>query len=106
MAIPAPVLDNKAMVAKVTTLDGDKATDTTVAKTPDSDSYVEAVVDGEQIEVGDGVKTKASYFSVNGGTTARNIIDIAIGDTYHWNGSVVTYELDTNDRIDFNYIAT
>lgn len=105
MAIPAPVKDNKAMVASVTTGDGDQATVTTVVSTPDSDSYVEVLVGGIMVEVGDAVKTKDCYFSNDGGTTAKAIEDIASGDTLHWNGSVAGYELSADMEIDFNYIA-
>ena len=105
MAIPAPVKDNKAMVASVTVADEDLATVTVVALTPDSDSYVEVLVGGIMVEVGDGVKTKDCYFSNDGGTTARSIADIASGDTLRWNGSVAGYELKASMEIDFNYIV-
>lgn len=105
MAIPAPRKENKAMVANTTTADGQLATNTTVALTPESDSYVEVVVGGLQVEVGDGVKTKDCYFSNDSGATAQLIKDIASGNELFWNGSVAGYELSSLLEIDFNYIA-
>ncbi len=93
------------MVASVTTADNQLATVTTIVSTPDSDSYVEVLVGGIMVEVGDGVKTKDCYFSDDGGTTARAIEDIAAGDELFWNGSIAGYELDAGFVIDFNYIA-
>lgn len=94
---------NKAMTASTTSSDGDQATVTTIAVTPIGDGYVIVGVNGVQYEVGDGVKTKDCYFSGDGGTTARAIADIAAGDTLHWNGSVIGFQLAGTDRIDFNY---
>lgn len=105
MAIPAPRKENKAMVASVTTADGQLATVTTVALTPDSDSYIEVIVGGIMVEVGDAVKTKDCYFSGDSGSTARAIADIVAGDELYWNGSIAGYELNASFEIDFNYIA-
>ena len=49
------------------------------------------------------VKTEASYFSNDGGTSARLIADIEAGDTLYWNGSIAGYELDATDDIDVGY---
>lgn len=100
-----PVLDNKDMTALVTTIDGDDATATTVAKTPGGNSYVQVLINGQMVSVGDGVLTKDSYFSGDGGTTARAIAAIVAGDTLHWNGSIAGYQLAATDRIDLNYAA-
>jgi hypothetical protein len=105
VAIPAPVIDNKDMVASVTALDEDLATVTALVSTPDSDSYVEVVVGGTQVSVGDGAKDKFCYFSNDGGTTAKAITDIASGDTLRWMGSIAGYQLTAAMRIDFNHIA-
>ena len=56
-----------------------------------------------EINLGDGVKTEASYFSNDGGTSARLIADIEAGDTLYWNGSIAGYDLDATDDIDVGY---
>lgn len=94
---------NKEMTASVTAVDGAQATATTVAATPAGDSYVKVEVNGVGAVVGDAVKTKDCYFSGDGGTTARDINDIASGDTLHWNGTVAGFELDASDIIDLFY---
>lgn len=98
-----PTLNNKQMVALVTTVDGDKATNTTVAVTPAGDCYVLPYVNGVIVGVGDGAKNQEIYFSGDGGTTARLIKDIVAGDTIHWVGSIARYQLDANDRISLQY---
>ncbi len=98
-----PVTSNKDMTAAVTTADFDDACVTTVATTPSGDGYVQVFVNGVKYPVGDGVRTKACYFSADGGTTARAISAIAAGDTLYWVGSVAGFELAATDRIDFDY---
>lgn len=96
-------LQNKAQTATTTTSDGDQAASVTMAVVPFEGGYVEVFVNGVQYEVGNGVKTKDCYFSADAGATARSISDIAAGDTLHWNGSVIGFQLATTDRIDFKY---
>ena len=91
------------MTASVTIADCNQATITTGATTPFNDGYVRVEINGRNQVVGDGVKTADCYFSGDGGTTARAIIDIIAGDTLHWNGSIVGLELDALDRVDFHY---
>lgn len=98
-----PTSSNKNMVALVTAVDGDKATNTTVAVTPAGDCYVMPDINGSIVGVGDGAKNKEVYFSNDGGATARLIKDIAAGDTVHWMGSIAGYELDVTDRIGLHY---
>lgn len=94
---------NKNMPGKVTALDGDLACDTGVAVTPSDHGYIIVSVNGNIVVVGDNDKTKDCYFSGDGGTNARAIQDIVASDKLYWNGSIAGYELDTDDRIDFNY---
>jgi hypothetical protein len=94
---------NKDMAASVTVADFDLACADTIDATPVNDSYVCVSVNGLAVTLGDGVKTKDCYFSGDSGTTARAIAAIATGDELYWVGSVAGYELDTNDRIDFEY---
>lgn len=101
---PASTASNKAMAASTTTSDFDQACSTTVAGTPAQDAYVTVFVNGVQVEVGDGVKTKASYFSADSGSTAKSIANIASGDRLYWVGSVAGYQLSSStDSIDFIY---
>jgi hypothetical protein len=98
-----PVSNNKDMTCAVTIADGDQATASTVALTPTLDGYIQVMVNGKQVSVGDGVKTKDCYFSGDAGVTARAIANIVAGDTCHWVGSVAGYQLGAADRMDWNY---
>jgi len=88
--------------SNVTANDGD-STGINITYTPFDDSVVTIKVNGMEINLGDGVKTEASYFSNDGGTSARLIADIEAGDTLYWNGSIAGYELDATDDIDVGY---
>ena len=94
------------MPASVTTSDGDQALVDTISLTPSSDSYVKVSVNGALISVGNGVKTEDCYFSGDSGTTARDLTDIEAGDTLHWNGSIIGYQLSADDKISFYYHTT
>ena len=104
----APTKSNKAMTARVTSSDGDLATDTPIVgtplqSTPTIGSYIGVKINGLQVELGDGVKTKDCYFSGDSGTTARAIEDVQVSDSLFWNGSIAGYELTINMEIDFLY---
>ena len=86
--------------ASATSSDGDTS-GVTIAATPEG--MVQIFVNGLQQELGQGVKTKDCYFSVDSGTTAKAITAIASGDTLYWNGSIAGYQLDTNDKISMVY---
>lgn len=78
------------------------STSLTMDATPAGDSFVQVLVNGVMIELGDGVKTKDAYFSADNGSTARAISAIAAGDTLYWNGGIA-FTLETTDRIDIIY---
>lgn len=101
--IAVPTKEDKDLAGRATAADGDLASDTPITNTPVDHGYVAVNVNGLEVVVGDGVKTKDCYFSNDGGTTARAIADIQAGDTLHWVGTVAGYELDTVDRINMNY---
>lgn len=105
LATPAgnPTASNKAMTASVTSADGQAASAITLAATPANHSYIQVLVNGQQQVLGDGVKTKDSYFSVDSGTTARAFSAITAGDTLYWNGSIAGFQLAASDKIDLNY---
>ena len=98
-----PTTSNKDMTGSVTTSDGDQATATALASTPAGGSFIEVLVNGIQVNLGNGVKTESCYFSGDSGATARSFANIVSGDTLHWNGTVAGYQLDATDRLDFNY---
>ncbi len=76
----------------------------TITATPALDSYVVVWVNGQQIEVGDGVDTACSYFADPGSpTTPKNISAIAASDKYIWNGTTCGFDLETTDRVSFGY---
>lgn len=94
---------NKGMTASVTSADYQAACATTIAATPANDSFVRVYVNGVAVRLGNGVRTTDCYFSVDGGTTARSIANITVGDTLYWVGSVAGFQLAATDTIDFDY---
>lgn len=71
--------------------------------TPFSDSAVDILVNGVGVSEGNGVRTAASYFSGDGGVTARTIANIQAGDELYWNGAIAGFDLSTSDVIDIMY---
>jgi hypothetical protein len=78
----------------------------TITYTPFGDGAVIVKVNGLQVSLGNGAKDGEAYFSVDGGTTARSVADIAAGDTLYWMGSIASYQLETDDGIDIVYDAS
>jgi hypothetical protein len=73
-------------------------------------SYVSVYVNGVQISVGDGVKTKDCYFSNDGGLTAKLSDDIIIGDLLYWSyvgdSPVSGFNLNSiTDKMTFIYLT-
>lgn len=98
-----PTVNNKDMVASVTTADNQIGCATAVSGTPANDSYLKVEINGEGTPVGDGVKTKHCYFSADSGTTAKAIANIANGDIMYWVGSLAGYELAATDKVSFHF---
>jgi hypothetical protein len=76
-----------------------------IAATPTNDAYVKVEINGVGYWLADGNGEKLTadcYFSADGGVTARAISAITQGDTLYWNNNS-SFDLDTNDRIDFFY---
>ena len=88
-----------------TSNDGD-TTGLTITYTPFGDGAVIVKVNGLQINIGNGAKDEAAYFSVDGGTTAKSVANIAAGDTLYWMGSIASYQLEIDDDVDFVYDAS
>lgn len=89
-------------VPSTTSNDGD-TTGATITYTPFSDSVVTVKVNGMEINLSDGNKLEAAYFSNDSGSTARLIKDVEAGDTLYWNGSIAGYQLDGTDDLDIAY---
>ena len=104
-SVGAETPDDLNQTPNVTTADGDD-TGVVITHTPFSDSNVQILVNGLNVNLGDGAKNQPCYFSVDGGTTARAIADIEGGDSLYWNGSIAGYELDGTDDIDVIYDKT
>jgi len=100
--VGAETTDDLNQTPNVTTADGDDS-GVVITHTPFSDGNVQILVNGVNVNLGDGAKDQACYFSVDGGTTARAIADIEGGDLLYWNGSIAGYELDGTDEIDVIY---
>jgi hypothetical protein len=89
-------------VPSTTSSDGD-TTGATITYTPFSDSVVTIKINGMEINLSDGNKSEAAYFSNDSGSTARLIKDVEAGDTLYWNGSIAGYQLDGTDDLDIAY---
>src|SRR5689334_963540 len=108
--VTTPSRQNKGMTAATTAADGQQATATVLAATPARTAnaqggYIQGRLNGQPIQIGDGTKVAVpSYFSGDGGATARALQNVIAGDKLYWNGTVAGYELDTTlDIIDFVY---
>ncbi len=97
-------LADTELTALVTVLDGDLATNQTITDATVQDSRVKVILNGVEVDVGPG---KECVFK-NGSTpfNERTSGDEQQGDTLHWNGSVAGYQLETDDRLDFEYLTT
>lgn len=103
VTVANPSVSNKFMTASVTTTDGDAACATPISSTPNGGSFVKVTINGDEPEIGNGLKTKDCYFSGDGGTTARAFNAIVSGDTLRWNGSIAGYQLAVTDKVSFEY---
>jgi len=103
VTFPKPTSSNKDQTPAATAGD-DSTTGLTMAATPAKGHYVQVKVNGIQYPLGDGVKSKACYFSGDGGSTARAHTAIQSGDTLYWNGAT-WFNLITADRVDFDYLV-
>jgi hypothetical protein len=101
-----PTVPDKSRAAQATVSDFDAAFAAGgITATPAGDGMVGVRVNGQECEVGDGVKTTECFFSGDGGTTARAIGSIVATDTLHWVGSVAGYQLSGTDVISLDYAA-
>lgn len=101
-----PTTLNKEMNARVTTSDGQLATNIPILGTPSAHGYVIITVNGIETLAANGEAQRTTYpcyFSGDGGATARASNAIVAGDFLYWNGSIAGLQLQVLDRINFNY---
>lgn len=106
-----PTTANKGMEAVATSGSYALACMTQIAATPIQGSYVQVLLNGVALKLGDGTRdTVDCYFSstASAGAAARSYANIAAGDWLYWTGSAAGgpgYQLDEQDRLDFNYLV-
>jgi len=91
---------NMSGVSTGTHLDGDLACESPIGETPVSN--VRVFINGAEVNIGADLDC---FFSPDGGTTKRSILGAQKGDFLHWNGSVIGYQIDDIDSIDFVYLV-
>ena len=94
-------LTKQDVVALNTVSDFDPATASGIVTIPLG--AVAVFINGSEIEIGNGVKTKEAYFSSDAGITAKAINGVAVGDILYWVGSVAGYQLEITDKIRYLY---
>lgn len=90
------------------TISGDGAdSGITITGTPAGGSNVAVLVNGVEVTVGDGLTSGSACYFGTSSTSARNIADIANGDTLFWNASTAGYSLESSDvvAIRFNSLS-
>jgi hypothetical protein len=97
--------NNKDMVALSGTTGIYKATNTTITDIPRTAVRVE--VNGVEVPVGNGTVNSWSFFSSDGGSTAKTYTNVAQGDSLYWNRTFAPYNLqdDPADSITFIYMV-
>lgn len=103
--LAAPVMRPQAGLSVASNISTDD-TDTglSLSASPAAGGFVQVLINGVMIELGDGVKTGDGYFTGDNGTTARAHNALASGDKFFWNGSSV-FTLETTDRVDFIFAS-
>lgn len=79
------------------------ATGITLDYTPFADSTVQVYINGVAVTETYGTRDGDVYFSADGGTTAKNIADLAAGDEMYWNSDNAGYEIGAGDVFDLVY---
>lgn len=95
------VSSDKNLTASVTTADEQLATVSTVSG--EVKGAVQVFVNGIKVSVGNAAKNRDCYFSSDSGVTAKNLLSVQASDELYWMGSIAGYQLDSSDRIDFDY---
>lgn len=92
---------NQHMAASATTGDLQIACSTAITNTPRFGSPIVVTVNGVRVTVGDGDQTHDCYFY--DGTTVKKLANVIAGDQLYWVGSVAGFQLETTDKISFDY---
>lgn len=88
-----------------TVSDGDW-TGVAITNTPFRGSNVVVLINGIDVNLSNGNKTGACYFSNDNGVTAKYINNIFQGDKLYWLGSLIGYQLEETDEIDILYAVS
>jgi hypothetical protein len=71
---------------------------------PSTPSYfIDIIIDGFPMQIGNGSRAKEVYFSNDNGSTARNLRDIQIGDRLYINPVIIGTPVETTDIIRIKY---
>jgi len=104
--------DDKFLVALDTTTDGDLASNNGITNTPIDGCYVVLYINGQEIEVGNGIATKSCFLANSATPTIPKGFSsghvngqVTSGDKIYWNGSIAGFELNTTDRISLHYLT-
>lgn len=76
-----------------------------ISDEPKKGSNINVFINGININVGNGIKTRDCYFSSDGGATAKNFSNLQIGDLLYYNKTISGYKLDNVDKINFDYLC-
>jgi hypothetical protein len=66
--------------------------------------WINVMVNGAIVRLGNGIKTKDCYYSADAGVTAKSAGNFVIGDMLYWNALIIGYNLDALDKICFFYV--
>jgi len=89
----------------IATTGNEAGTTVRLSYSPYQDSYVTVEINGLSVEIGDGVKDKAAYFSGDAGVTSTRIEEIRANDELYWNGEIAGYDLEAGDEVNLIYEA-
>lgn len=98
-------LNNKNMSALTTISDTQPALacNTAVLEEPLDNSTIIVTINNVEVGVGSG---RSCYFSNDGGITPKTTSNVDMGDFLYWSSVNAGYELDSTDKISFNYLIT
>lgn len=76
----------------------------TLIQKPFAETRIDLFVNGERVNIGNGIKGYDAYFSRDNGNTALNFSSLEAGDTLYWNGNVSHIgDLEDDDRVTIAY---
>ena len=75
----------------------------TLQYNPFADSEVQVYINGVAVTESYGERDGEVYFSADGGATAKNASELAVGDELYWNSDIAGYEIGEGDLFDLVY---